>query len=219
GVGMPGPYSSEHSVRDARIMAERLGVCFKIIPIGAAFEASMDQLTPAVGGRPSGVTEENLQSRLRGITLMALSNQTGALVLTTGNKSELAVGYCTLYGDMCGGLAVTSDVPKTMVYQLCRVANWRLNNAIPEEVFTKPPSAELRPDQKDTDSLPEYDVLDRILRAYIEEDAAPASIADSLGLDIRLAREIVHKVDPNENKAPHADPRAEMTRTTLRLGP
>ena len=126
------------------------------------------------------MTEENLQSRLRGVTLMALSNKTGALVLTTGNKSELAVGYCTLYGDMCGGLAVISDVPKTMVYSLSRIANRRHNGAIPESVFTKPPSAELRPDQKDTDSLPEYDVLDRILEAYIEQYRTPRQIAESL---------------------------------------
>ena len=129
-----------------------------------------------------GVTEENLQSRLRGVTLMALSNKWGALVLTTGNKSELAVGYCTLYGDMCGGLAVISDVPKTLVYSLSRVANQRHPNAIPENMFTKPPSAELRPDQKDTDSLPAYEVLDQILRRYIENNDAPQQIADALHL-------------------------------------
>ena len=130
------------------------------------------------------MTEENLQSRLRGVTLMALSNKTGALVLTTGNKSEIAVGYCTLYGDMCGGLAVISDVPKTMVYSLSRIANRRHNGAIPESVFTKPPSAELRPDQKDTDSLPEYDVLDRILEAYVEEyQTSVARSPRSVGID------------------------------------
>src|SRR5207248_6958484 len=174
---MPGPYSSDHSMRDAREMAESLRIRFEIIPIGAAFEPSMAQLTPTLGARPTGVTEENLQSRLRGITLMALSNHTGALVLTTGNKSELAVGYCTLYGDMCGGLAVISDLPKTLVYTLSRVANKRLGAVIPESVFTKPPSAELRPDQKDTDSLPEYEILDRILEAYVEQYRSPRSIA------------------------------------------
>ncbi len=129
-------------------------------------------LAPVFAGRKPDVTEENMQSRLRGLTLMSLSNKFGALVLTTGNKSEIAVGYCTLYGDMCGGLAVISDVPKTMVYSLSRIANCRHNDAIPESVFEKPPSAELRPDQKDSDSLPPYDILDGILRLYIEESYA-----------------------------------------------
>ena len=126
------------------------------------------------------MTEENIQSRLRGLTLMALSNKFGAMVLTTGNKSEIAVGYCTLYGDMCGGLAVISDVPKTLVYELSRVANRRHNGAIPESVFEKPPSAELRPDQKDSDSLPPYDVLDAILRLYVEEFRSVEEIAAEL---------------------------------------
>src|SRR5580704_17561634 len=169
GVGMPGPYSSEHSITDARDMARNLDIRFELIPIRDQYEACLGVLNPLFHAGAVGVTEENLQSRLRGLTLMALSNKWGALVLTTGNKSELAVGYCTLYGDMCGGLAVISDVPKTLVYDLSHVANRRLNNAIPQNVFDKPPSAELRPDQKDTDSLPPYDVLDAILRAYIED--------------------------------------------------
>ena len=148
GVGMPGPYSSESSVTDARDMAEKLGIRFEIVSITGAYERFEQELAPLFRGTQPGVTEENLQSRLRGVTLMALSNKTGAMVLTTGNKSELAVGYCTLYGDMCGGLAVISDVPKTLVYKLARIANQRHNGAIPENVFTKPPSAELRPDQK-----------------------------------------------------------------------
>ena len=133
------------------------------------YDRFIEALAPVFAGAKPDVTEENLQSRLRGMTLMAMSNKTGALVLTTGNKSELAVGYCTLYGDMCGGLAVISDVPKTLVYRLSRVANKRHRNAIPENVFIKPPSAELRPDQKDSDSLPEYDLLDRILKGYVED--------------------------------------------------
>ena len=149
---------------------------------------------------------------------MALSNKTGALVLTTGNKSELAVGYCTLYGDMCGGLAVISDVPKTMVYALSRIANRRLNNAIPENVFTKPPSAELRPDQKDTDSLPEYDVLDRILEAYIEQMRTPAQIAESQGVPLALVKEIVHKVDRNEYKRQQAAPGLKVTTKAFGIG-
>ena len=149
---------------------------------------------------------------------MALSNKTGALVLTTGNKSELAVGYCTLYGDMCGGLAVISDVPKTMVYSLSRIANRRLSGAIPESVFTKPPSAELRPDQKDTDSLPEYEVLDRILEAYIEQVRTPRQIADSQGLPLALVQEIVNKVDRNEYKRQQAAPGLKVTTKAFGIG-
>ncbi len=182
GVGMPGPYSSGHSVTDARALAQNLGIRFELVSIDAGYRAMLSTLEPALGGGPSGVTEENLQSRLRGLTLMALSNKTGALVLTTGNKSELAVGYCTLYGDMAGGLAVISDVPKTLVYELSRTANLRHADrvpagVIPESVFTKPPSAELRPDQKDSDSLPEYGVLDRILKGYVEQALSPEQIA------------------------------------------
>ncbi len=150
GVSMPGPYSSEGSVTDAREMAEKLGIRCESAPITPAYQTMQAGMEKLVGRH--GIMEENLQSRLRGVTMMAYSNQSGAMVLTTGNKSEIAVGYCTLYGDMCGGLAVISDVPKTMVYALSRVANQRLNNAIPDSVFVKPPSAELREDQKDSDS-------------------------------------------------------------------
>ena len=179
---MPGPFSSDHSVTDARAMArESRHPLRDRLRSPASTTSFCEALDPVFGGAPRDVTEENLQSRLRGVTLMALSNKWGALVLTTGNKSELAVGYCTLYGDMCGGLAVISDVPKTLVYELSRVANRRHNDAIPESVFTKPPSAELRADQKDTDSLPEYDVLDRILKAYVEDYQSAAEIADEIG--------------------------------------
>jgi NAD+ synthase (glutamine-hydrolysing) len=218
GVGMPGPYSSEHSVSDARDLANNLGIRFEIIPIRNQYEAFLGVLNPVFDGATSGVTEENLQSRLRGVTLMALSNKWGALVLTTGNKSELAVGYCTLYGDMCGGLAVISDVPKTLVYSLSRVANKRHNNAIPENVFVKPPSAELRPDQKDTDSLPEYEVLDQILRAYVENNDAPEQIADALHLPVELVREIVNKVDRNEYKRQQAAPGLKVTTKAFGIG-
>jgi NAD+ synthase (glutamine-hydrolysing) len=218
GVGMPGPYSSEHSVTDARAMAEKLGIRFEIISITGICERFEQELAPLFKGLPRDVTEENLQSRLRGVTLMALSNKTGALVLTTGNKSELAVGYCTLYGDMCGGLAVISDVPKTLVYKLSRIANRRLNNAIPENVFTKPPSAELRPDQKDTDSLPPYGILDPILEEYIEKNRAPAEIADSLNLDPALVATIVRKVDRNEYKRQQAAPGLKVTTKAFGVG-
>jgi NAD+ synthetase len=149
---------------------------------------------------------------------MALSNKTGALVLTTGNKSEIAVGYCTLYGDMCGGLAVISDVPKTMVYALSRIANRRLDNAIPESVFTKPPSAELRPDQKDSDSLPDYAVLDKILEDYIEQNSTPQQIAEQHALPLELVREIVDKVDRNEYKRQQAAPGLKVTTKAFGIG-
>jgi NAD+ synthase/NAD+ synthase (glutamine-hydrolysing) len=218
GVGMPGPYSSEHSVTDAREMAAKLGICFELVSIGPVYASFEQELAPLFAGRPPDVTEENLQSRLRGVTLMALSNKTGAMVLTTGNKSEIAVGYCTLYGDMCGGLAVISDVPKTLVYQLARTGNRRHGGAIPESVFTKPPSAELRPDQKDTDSLPPYDVLDPILEAYIEQYRAPKEIAASLKLDLAMVQDIVNKVDRNEYKRQQAAPGLKVTTKAFGVG-
>jgi len=218
GVGMPGPYSSAHSLTDAREMAARLEIRFEVVSIKGTYERFLQELAPLINGSGVGVTQENLQSRLRGVTLMALSNSSGALVLTTGNKSELAVGYCTLYGDMCGGLAVISDVPKTMVYALARIANRRLRSAIPEGVFTKAPSAELRPDQKDTDSLPEYGVLDRILEAYVEHMRTPKQIAESLSLPLALIQEIVNKVDRNEYKRQQAAPGLKVTSKAFGIG-
>ena len=218
GISMPGPFSSDHSRTDARVMAERLGIRFETSPISEVCEQFEQTLAPLFAGAPRDVAEENLQSRLRGVTLMALSNKWGALVLTTGNKSELAVGYCTLYGDMCGGLAVISDVPKTLVYELCRVANRRLKGAIPESVFTKPPSAELRPDQKDTDSLPEYDVLDAILKGYIEEYRPAAEIAATVGVPLDLVRDIIGKVDRNEYKRQQAAPGLKVTTKAFGIG-
>ena len=159
-----------------------------------------------------------MQSRLRGVTLMALSNKWGALVLTTGNKSELAVGYCTLYGDMCGGLAVISDVPKTLVYSLSRVANKRHNNAIPESVFKKPPSAELRPDQKDSDSLPAYDVLDQILRSTSKTTTRRSRSPIRSILPLELVRDIVNKVDRNEYKRQQAAPGLKVTTKAFGIG-
>jgi NAD+ synthase/NAD+ synthase (glutamine-hydrolysing) len=218
GVGMPGPFSSDHSVSDARDMAKNLGIKFELVSISPMYEQFVESLQPVFAGARADVTEENLQSRLRGVTLMAMSNKTGALVLTTGNKSELAVGYCTLYGDMCGGLAVISDVPKTLVYSLSRVANRRHKNAIPENVFIKPPSAELRPDQKDTDSLPEYDVLDKILKLYVEDSQSPASIAGEMDVDVALVRDIINKVDRNEYKRQQAAPGLKVTTKAFGIG-
>lgn len=218
GVSMPGPYSSDHSLTDAREMAHSLGIRYEVSPITEVCGVFEQVLEPLFVGYKRDVTEENLQARLRGVTLMALSNKFGAMVLTTGNKSELAVGYCTLYGDMCGGLAVISDVPKTLVYELSRVANRRHPGAIPENVFTKPPSAELRPDQKDSDSLPEYDVLDAILKGYVEECKSPAAIAEELALPLPLVRDIANKVDRNEYKRQQAAPGLKVTTKAFGIG-
>lgn len=218
GVAMPGPYSSEHSISDARALAEKLGIAFDIIPITPAYDEMLRTLAPVFDGLKPDVTEENIQARLRGLTLMSLSNKFNALVLTTGNKSELAVGYCTLYGDMCGGLAVISDLPKTMVYSLSRIANCRHNCAIPESVFEKAPSAELRPDQKDSDSLPPYDVLDSILRLYIEENHGVDEIAGELAAPVELVRDVIRKVDRNEYKRQQAAPGLKVTSKAFGMG-
>jgi NAD+ synthase/NAD+ synthase (glutamine-hydrolysing) len=218
GIAMPGPYSSGHSLSDARALAQNLGIRFEVVPIGGAYDKMLESLDPVFGSSERDVTEENIQARLRGMTLMALSNKWNAIVLTTGNKSEVAVGYCTLYGDMCGGLAVISDVPKTMVYELCREVNRRKGPVVPENVFVKPPSAELRPDQKDSDSLPEYAVLDAVLRAYVEELKAPAQISDDLGLPMELVRDIVNKVDRNEYKRQQAAPGLKVTTKAFGMG-
>jgi NAD+ synthase (glutamine-hydrolysing) len=218
GVGMPGPHSSDHSLTDARALAANLGVRFEVSPITPAYETMAKTLEPLFAGAPPDVAEENLQSRLRGVTLMALSNKWNAIVLTTGNKSEMAVGYATLYGDMCGGLAVISDVPKTMVYELSRVANRRHAGAIPENVFVKAPSAELRPNQKDTDSLPDYAILDQILEDYIEDYRSPAAIAESRRIPLSLVRDIVNKVDRNEYKRQQAAPGLKVTTKAFGIG-
>ena len=223
GVAMPGPYSSEHSLQDARTLACNLGIRFEVIPIQCGYQAMMQTLAPLFANFPPDTTEENIQSRLRGLTLMALSNKFGSLVLTTGNKSEIAVGYCTLYGDMCGGLSVISDVPKTMVYRLARVGNERfarrgLTPPIPENTFRKPPSAELRPNQKDTDSLPEYAVLDAILAGYIERYESAAEIAEKENLPLDLVRDIIRKVDRNEYKRQQAAPGLRITPKAFGVG-
>ncbi|HUO30147.1 MAG TPA: NAD+ synthase, partial [Bryobacteraceae bacterium] len=218
GVAMPGPFSSEGSIRDARALAENLGIRFEVAPITPVYDNFLRVLEPLFNGAGRDVTEENLQARLRGATLMALSNKWSALVLTTGNKSELAVGYCTLYGDMCGGLAVISDVPKTLVYTLSRVANQRHAGAIPESVFEKPPSAELRPDQKDSDSLPPYEILDQVLRAYVEDYQAPRQIAEDLGMPLAAVADIVNKVDRNEYKRQQAAPGLKVTSKAFGIG-
>jgi NAD+ synthase (glutamine-hydrolysing) len=217
GVSMPGPYSSEGSRADAKALAGNLGIQFITVPITEVFEAYLKVLTPAFGNRPPDVTEENIQARIRGNYLMALSNKFGSMVLSTGNKSELAVGYCTLYGDMAGGLAVISDVPKLMVYELARCIN-RERELIPRSTIEKPPSAELRPNQKDEDSLPPYDVLDRILKAYIEDLRSPQEIADHYGFDIKMVRDIALHVDRNEYKRKQAAPGLKITSRAFGFG-
>lgn len=198
GVSMPGRYSSEHSKTDAALLAGRLGIELVTIPIEKPFSAFLETLRPAFDGRPEDVTEENLQARIRGTLLMALSNKLRGLVLSTGNKSELATGYCTLYGDMAGGLDVLADVPKTLLYELARFRN-RKQEVIPEGCFTKPPSAELRPNQTDQDSLPPYDLLDQILALYVEQDRSPEEIVEQ-GLPARTVEEVIERVDHNEYK-------------------
>ncbi len=170
---MPARYSSAHSLADAEALARALGIGYEVIPIDTVFQSYLDVLAPVLGGGPLGATEENVQARVRGAVLMAISNRRGSILLSTGNKSELAVGYCTLYGDMCGGLAVISDVPKMLSTGL-RATSTAGARSFPESTLTKPPSAELRPDQKDTDSLPPYEILDPIIAAYVERhlDAA-----------------------------------------------
>jgi NAD+ synthase (glutamine-hydrolysing) len=211
GVAMPSRYSADFSETDAARLAKNLGIDFLVIPIERAFQAYLDTLVEVFADEEPDVTEENLQARTRGTLLMALSNKFGWLVLTTGNKSEMSVGYATLYGDMAGGFAVIKDVPKTLVYELAR---WRNDQGdgpvIPERVLARPPSAELRPDQKDSDSLPPYEVLDSILEAYVENDQGLDGIA-ALGYDESLVQEVTRMVDANEYKRRQAPPGVRIT--------
>jgi NAD+ synthase (glutamine-hydrolysing) len=203
GVGMPGPYSSRGSIDDARALATNLGIRFEVVRITEIFDAYLATLKPVFGNLPEDVTEENIQSRARGAILMALSNKFNGLVFSTGNKSELAVGYCTLYGDMVGGLAVISDVPKTMVYRLSNYVNSR-HPVIPQNTIEKPPSAELRPNQTDQDTLPPYDVLDTILEDYIEDYRSAEHIARERGFDAALVQRVIRMVDRAEYKRQQA---------------
>ena len=217
GVGMPGPYSSPGSIRDAEALAHNLRIDFRIIPITPIFESYLTALDPAFEGEPRDVTEENIQARVRGNILMALSNKFASLVLSTGNKSELAAGYCTLYGDMAGGLAAIADVPKIMVYDLARYVN-RAGERIPQACLEKPPSAELRPNQTDQDSLPPYEVLDAILKDYIEEALSSQEIAEKHHFDISLVRDTIRKVDGAEYKRQQAPPTLKVTAKAFGMG-
>jgi NAD+ synthase (glutamine-hydrolysing) len=208
---MPSRYSSTGSIADAKELSKNLGIELLSIPIEMAFTAYLGVLSQVFRGKEEDVTEENLQARIRGNILMALSNKFGWLVLTTGNKSEMGVGYCTLYGDMAGGFAVIKDVPKTMVYRLSRFYNvWKGREVIPKSVLEKPPSAELRPDQKDTDTLPPYETLDPILKAYVEEDLSVEEII-SLGFEEDLVKRVARMVDLNEYKRRQGPPGIKIT--------
>jgi NAD+ synthase/NAD+ synthase (glutamine-hydrolysing) len=218
GVGMPGPYSSAGSIRDAETLAHNLGIEFHVVPITPVFESYLRTLAPVFEGTQPDVTEENIQARIRGNILMALSNKFGSLLLSTGNKSELAVGYCTLYGDMAGGLAVIADVPKTTVYALARYIN-RSSERIPQACLEKPPSAELRPNQTDQDSLPPYEVLDPILKAYIEENRSADEIAATHEqLDPSMVRRTVRMMNAAEYKRQQAPPTLRVTAKAFGMG-
>ncbi len=216
-VGMPSPYSSTGSIEDSRKLAANLGIRFEVIPISGLFAEYKRSLDPIFAGLQPDITEENIQSRIRGNLLMALSNKFSALVLTTGNKSEMAVGYCTLYGDMVGALAVIGDLVKTRVYAVCRWLN-RERELIPAPIIIKPPSAELRPGQKDTDSLPPYEVLDPILEAYVERYETPERIAEARGFPLPLVQQVVKLVERSEYKRQQAAPVLKVTSKSFGMG-
>ncbi len=218
GVAMPSRYSSEHSVADAKTLADNLGIKLSVIAIEPMHAACEQVLAPHFQGRELGITEENIQARCRGVILMALSNKFGSILLTTGNKSEVAVGYCTLYGDMAGGLAVISDVPKTMVYELARHINERAGREIiPQSTIAKPPSAELKPDQRDQDTLPPYDVLDAILERYEEQLLSRDEII-KLGYDEKTIDDLIHKIRISEYKRQQAAPGLKVTSRAFGFG-
>jgi NAD+ synthase (glutamine-hydrolysing) len=216
GVSLPSVFSSAGSKDDARDLAKNLGIRYETVPIQAAFESVKAGLAPLFAGRAEDFTEENMQARMRGLILMSISNKFGNLLLTTGNKSELAVGYCTIYGDMCGGLAVISDLPKTRVYEVARWIN-REREIIPWPSIEKPPSAELKPDQKDQDTLPEYDVLDGILELFVEQGRSAEEITAE-GYDENVVRWVLRRVDANEWKRHQAAPGLKVTSKAFGIG-
>jgi NAD+ synthase (glutamine-hydrolysing) len=218
GVAMPSRFSSEHSIADARTLANNLGIEFHVVPIGDVHETYEKTLAPVFAGKAPDVTEENLQARIRGALLMAFSNKFNHLLLTTGNKSEIAVGYCTLYGDMCGGLAVISDVPKTTVWELSRWINRKEGQeVIPRSSIEKVPSAELRPNQTDQDSLPPYQILDEILQAYVEEEKSAADIVAE-GFDEATVAKVIKLIDRSEYKRRQAPPGLKVTSRAFGFG-
>ncbi|MDN3506942.1 MAG: NAD+ synthase [Simkaniaceae bacterium] len=217
GVAMPSRYSSEGSIRDAKQLADNLGIGYKKIPIEKPFDDYLQMLGPHFEGKPVDVTEENLQARIRGMILMGLSNKLGYIVLSTGNKSEMGLGYCTLYGDMCGGLGVIADVLKTQVYELSRWIN-RDKEIIPQSTIDKPPSAELRPDQKDLDSLPDYGVVDKVLKAYVEDHVEPKEIASRMHIDQELVDNLIGRLHAAEYKRRQAPPAIRVSKVSFSVG-
>jgi NAD+ synthase (glutamine-hydrolysing) len=216
GISMPGPYSSKGSVDDSRKLARNLGAKFEVVPVSSVYSSYLESLKAYFKDKQFDITEENIQARVRGNVLMAFSNKFGYLVLSTGNKSELAVGYCTLYGDMSGGLAVISDVPKTMVYELAQHIN-RRSEIIPKEIIEKPPSAELKPNQRDQDSLPPYDILDEILDFYLDKGDSYRQIVDK-GFDPKTVRWVLRAVNANEYKRRQAVPGLKVTTKAFGMG-
>lgn len=216
GAAMPSPYSSEESIADARELAVNLGIELKVIPITFIFQAQLKTLHPVMGDLDHSITEQNLQARIRGSILMAMSNQFGSMLLSTGNKSEMAVGYCTLYGDMSGGLAVIADVPKLMVYSLANYVN-REKTIIPLSTIEKPPSAELAPDQMDQDDLPPYEILDPILTAWLEENRSESEII-KMGFDRDTVQDTIRRVKTNEYKRKQAPPGLKVTSKAFGYG-
>ena len=216
GVFMPSQYTSEENFEDTRQLAQNLGIELVRVPVDGIFDKLLQELPPAFDDVATEITGQNIQARIRGTLLMAFSNKLGCLLLSTGNKSEVAVGYCTLYGDMSGGLAVISDVPKMMVYELARLIN-QDGEVIPERIFQKPPSAELKPDQLDQDDLPPYDILDGVLKAYIEENKGPQEIID-MGFDPAIVGDIISRIDRNEYKRQQAPPGLKVTTKSFGYG-
>ncbi len=217
GITMPSRYSSGGSISDSAVLSRNLGIEMLEIPIEGPFQNFLDLLDPFFQGKGPDVTEENLQARIRGVILMAISNKLGHIVLSTGNKSEMGMGYCTLYGDMCGGLSVISDVTKQQVYTLCRFLN-REKEVIPRSIIDKVPSAELRPDQKDSDSLPPYDVVDKVLQGYVEEYLSPEEIAAKYDIPLAVAIDLVRKIHRAEYKRRQGAPGIRVSRKAFRVG-
>ncbi len=216
-VSMPSRYSSEGSVSDAEVLVRNLGIELIHVPIEKPFGAFLELLEPIFTGKGADITEENLQARIRGMILMAISNKFGHIVMSTGNKSEMGMGYCTLYGDMCGGLGVISDVTKQQVYALSRWLNREIE-VIPTSIIDKPPSAELRPDQKDSDSLPDYAVVDKVLQSYVEEYLSPEEIAEKHGLPVELVLDLVRRIHRAEYKRRQAAPGIRVSKKAFRVG-
>ncbi|NGX47416.1 MAG: Glutamine-dependent NAD(+) synthetase [Chlamydiae bacterium] len=217
GISMPSRYSSEGSISDAKKLADNLGIGYKKIPIEEPFKDYLRMLEPHFEGKPTDTTEENLQARIRGMILMGLSNKLGHIVLSTGNKSEMGLGYCTLYGDMCGGLGVIADVLKTQVYELSRWIN-REKEIIPQMTIDKPPSAELKPGQKDLDSLPDYGIVDKVLKAYVEEHLSIKEIIDRLHVDKDLIEDLIHRLHRAEYKRRQAPPAIRVSKVSFSVG-